>query len=118
MYLLIGGYALGGSSYATPGWAIKEALPDQVAVLNKFQQLVGAPHKTIAWGLSMGGIITGGLIQQYPDRFQGAMPVCGVMGGGCRLLERDPGLGIRSFRRCWLLMLVCSWSISRIQQPT
>jgi pimeloyl-ACP methyl ester carboxylesterase len=80
-YLLIGGYALGGSSYATTGWAIKEALPDQIAVLDKFQQLVGTPRSTIAWGLSMGGIITGGLIQQYPDRFQGAMPVCGVMGG-------------------------------------
>ena len=80
-YLLLAGYALGGSSYATTGWAIKEALPDQIAVVDKFQQLVGAPRKTIAWGLSMGGIITGGLIQQYPNRFQGAMPVCGVMGG-------------------------------------
>jgi pimeloyl-ACP methyl ester carboxylesterase len=80
-YLLIRGYALAGSSYATTGWAIHEALPDQIAVLDIFQQLVGAPRKTIAWGLSMGGIITGGLIQQYPGRFAGAMPVCGVMGG-------------------------------------
>ena len=80
-YLLIGGYALGGSSYAGTGWAIKEALPDQIAVLDKFQALVGAPSSTIAWGGSMGGIITGGLIQQYPGRFQGALPMCGVMGG-------------------------------------
>jgi pimeloyl-ACP methyl ester carboxylesterase len=80
-YLLIGGFALGGSSYATTGWAIKEALPDQIAVLDKFQALVGTPHSTIAWGTSLGGIITGGLIQQYPDRFQGALPMCGVMAG-------------------------------------
>jgi Prolyl oligopeptidase family len=80
-YLLIGGYALGGSSYATTGWAIKEALPDQIAVLDKFQQLVAPPRTTVAWGGSMGGIITGGLIQQYPTRFQGALPMCGVMGG-------------------------------------
>lgn len=80
-YLLIGGYALSGSSYATTGWAIKEALPDQIEVLDTFQQLVGIPQKTIAWGTSMGGIITGGIIQQYPGRFQGAMPMCGVMGG-------------------------------------
>jgi pimeloyl-ACP methyl ester carboxylesterase len=80
-YLLIGGYALSGSSYASTGWAIKEALPDQIAVLDKFQALVGTPSSTIAWGGSMGGIITGGLIQQYPGRFQGALPMCGVMGG-------------------------------------
>lgn len=80
-YLLLNGYALSGSSYATTGWAIKEALPDQIAVLDKFQTLVGTPRATVAWGTSLGGIITGGLIQQYPSRFQGALPMCGVMAG-------------------------------------
>ncbi len=81
-YLLLQGYALGGSSYASTGWAIAQALPDQIAVLDTFANLVGKPKRTIAWGHSMGGIITAGLVQQYPTRFDGALPMCGVVAGG------------------------------------
>ncbi len=80
-YLLAAGYALAGSSYASTGWDVKDALPDQIEVLDTFQHLVGTPGSTIAWGLSMGGLITAALIQQYPGRFDGAMPMCGVVGG-------------------------------------
>jgi pimeloyl-ACP methyl ester carboxylesterase len=80
-YLLANGYALGGSSYATTGWAVQQALPDQISVLNKFQSLVGTPKHTIAWGHSLGGMITAGLIQRYPTRFDAALPMCGVLGG-------------------------------------
>jgi pimeloyl-ACP methyl ester carboxylesterase len=30
----------------------------------------------------MGGIVTAGLVQLYPDRFAAAMPMCGVLAGG------------------------------------
>jgi hypothetical protein len=62
-WLLSHGYALAGSSYASTGWAIQQALPDQVNTLNVFDQQVGTPAQTIAWGHSLGGIITAGLIQ-------------------------------------------------------
>jgi len=81
-FLLANGFALAGSSYATTGWAIHEALPDQMAVLNAFHQMVGKPTRTIAWGHSLGGIITAGLIQRFPRRFDGALPMCGVLSGG------------------------------------
>jgi len=81
-WLLSHGYALAGSSYATTGWAIQQALPDQVSTLNVFDQLVGTPAQTIAWGHSLGGIITAGLIQDYPSRFSAALPMCGVLAGG------------------------------------
>jgi len=81
-YLLANGYALGGSSYATTGWAIQQALPDQIKVLDRFKTLVGTPSHTIAWGHSLGGIITAGLVQRYPDRFDAALPMCGVVAGG------------------------------------
>ena len=80
-YLLNQGYALAGSSYSTTGWAVHEALPDQVSTLGVFESMFGTPKTTIAWGHSMGGIISAGLIQQYPDRFAAAMPMCGVVGG-------------------------------------
>ena len=81
-WLLSHGYAIAGSSYATTGWAIQQALPDQKATLDLFSAQVGAPQHTIAWGHSLGGIITAGLIQRYPDTFSAALPMCGVLAGG------------------------------------
>ena len=49
-HMLSSGFALAGSSYAATGWAIAEALSDQIAVLDLFEQLVGAPKRTIALG--------------------------------------------------------------------
>ena len=80
--MLAQGFALAGSSYASTGWAIQQALPDQIATLNAFDHRVGRPRQTIAWGHSLGGIITAGLIQDYPGRFAGALPMCGVLSGG------------------------------------
>ncbi len=82
LFLLSNGFALAGSSYAAPGWAVREALPDQIAVLDLFNVLVGQPRRTIAWGHSLGGIITAGLIQRFPERFDAALPMCGVLSGG------------------------------------
>src|SRR5580693_4314506 len=81
-FMLSSGYALAGSSYATTGWAIHEALSDQIAVLDLFKKMVGHPKRTIAWGHSLGGIITAGLIQRNPERFDAALPMCGVLSGG------------------------------------
>jgi pimeloyl-ACP methyl ester carboxylesterase len=81
-FLLSNGYALAGSSYATTGWALQQAFPDQIAVLDQFRLLVGKAKRTIAWGHSLGGMITAGLIQKYPHRFDAALPMCGVLSGG------------------------------------
>jgi pimeloyl-ACP methyl ester carboxylesterase len=81
-FLLANGFALAGSSYATTGWAIHEALTDQIATLDLFDSTFGHPLATIAWGHSLGGIITAGLIQRNPKRFAAAQPMCGVLAGG------------------------------------
>jgi pimeloyl-ACP methyl ester carboxylesterase len=81
-YMLAAGYALAGSSYATTGWAVQQAIPDQVATLDAFETAVGTPIQTIAWGHSLGGMITAGLVQEYPSRFNAALPMCGVLSGG------------------------------------
>ncbi|HEU5379274.1 MAG TPA: DUF6351 family protein [Ktedonobacteraceae bacterium] len=80
--LLHQGYALAGSSYSQNGWALQQAFQDQIAVLDAFNAACGKPMRTIAWGDSLGGIITAGLVQLHPERFSGAMPLCGVLSGG------------------------------------
>jgi predicted esterase len=80
--LLAQGFALAGSSYSTTGWALQQAFHDQIALLTYFGKTCGHPDQTIAWGHSLGGIITAGLVQRYPDRFTGALPMCGVVAGG------------------------------------
>jgi pimeloyl-ACP methyl ester carboxylesterase len=80
-WLLDHGFALAGSSYARTGWAIEEGIRDQLALLDELRQRIGQPHTTIAWGHSLGGMITAGLVQVAPDRFDGALPMCGVLAG-------------------------------------
>jgi predicted esterase len=81
-FLLDRGFALAGSSYAHTGWALQEGIPDQLAMLDEFDKQVGHPSTTIAWGHSLGGIMTAGLVQAAPQRFDGALPMCGVLAGG------------------------------------
>jgi pimeloyl-ACP methyl ester carboxylesterase len=80
-YLLDHGFALAGSAYSSTGWAVKDALHDQIALLNFFESTYGEPERTIAWGHSLGGMITAGLVQRNPQRFAGALPMCGVLAG-------------------------------------
>src|SRR5258708_16895576 len=58
--MLANGFALAGSSYAHTGWAVQEALLDQIAVLDIFNLLVGQPARTIAWVHSLAGVLTRG----------------------------------------------------------
>jgi pimeloyl-ACP methyl ester carboxylesterase len=81
-WLLSHGYALAGSAYATTGWALQQAFQDQIDLVNFFDANVGQPTRTIAWGHSLGGIITAGLVQLNPQRFDAALPMCGVVAGG------------------------------------
>jgi pimeloyl-ACP methyl ester carboxylesterase len=81
-WLLTHHYAMAGSSYSSTGWALEDAFKDQIALLALFDRRIAKPARVIAWGHSLGGIITAGLVQLYPDRFAGAIPMCGVLSGG------------------------------------
>ena len=81
-WLLGNGYALAGSSYSTSGWALQQAFADQIQTLDIFIADFRKPDRTIAWGHSLGGMITAGLVQLFPDRFTAALPMCGVVAGG------------------------------------
>jgi pimeloyl-ACP methyl ester carboxylesterase len=81
-WMLGHGFAMAGSSYASTGWAVAQALPDQVNTLSAFVARYGKPQQTIAWGDSLGGLITEGLVQDYPKLFTAALPMCAVGSGG------------------------------------
>lgn len=79
-YYLSQGYAWAASSYATNGYDVAQGVKDTHRLLSVFQSAVAKPERTYLTGVSMGGHITGVAIEQYRGAFDGAMPVCGVMG--------------------------------------
>jgi len=79
-FLVTHGYAWGASSFATNGYDVKQGVKDTHALGELFNGLVGNPRRTYLTGHSMGGHITGVAIEQYPQAFVGALPMCGVMG--------------------------------------
>lgn len=96
--LLARGYALAASSYSQDGWAVESALVDQTALLVLFAERHGRPKRTIAWGESMGGLISAGLAQTRADRLDGAVCLCGSVGGvvGMLNLSLDGAFAIKT----------------------
>jgi pimeloyl-ACP methyl ester carboxylesterase len=79
-YLIRNGYAWAASSYSKNGYDVKEGVKDTHALTMLFNSRVGNPTRRYLIGHSMGGHITGVATEQYPNVFDGALPMCGVMG--------------------------------------
>ncbi|WP_285750817.1 hypothetical protein [Lentzea sp. NBRC 105346] len=79
-WLVTHGYAWAASSYASNGYDVAQGVKDTHALAQLFDGLVAHPSKTYLVGASMGGHITAASIEQYPRAYDGAMPVCGVLG--------------------------------------
>jgi len=78
---LIGqGYAWAASSYGANGYAAGQGAVDTHRLIGLFEGLVGDPTKVYLLGQSMGGHVTGVAIEEWPEAFDGALPMCGVMG--------------------------------------
>jgi pimeloyl-ACP methyl ester carboxylesterase len=84
--LLEQGYALVGSTYEATGWAVPTAPGDQLESLDAAIAQIGEqPDHVLAYGTSMGGLVTGRLAESAGDVIAGAMPTCGLMEGGVDL---------------------------------
>ena len=79
-YLVEHGFAWAASSYATNGYDVTQGVKDQHDLGTLFNGLVANPNRVYFTGTSMGGHITGVAIEQYRNAYDGAMPMCGVMG--------------------------------------
>jgi hypothetical protein len=89
--LLTRGYALAGSSYDPTGseWALDTAVSDQFETLQAMESTVlpTRPHEVLAFGTSMGGLISALEAQDGAGRINGALTTCGIVGGGVNLNE-------------------------------
>ena len=78
--LLAEGFALAGSAYAANGWAVSEGVAAGQDLIAFFTENVAEPRSVLAWGDSLGGLITASLAE-IPDLLDGAAPFCGVLAG-------------------------------------
>lgn len=85
--LLAAGYALVGSDYGAGGWALAEAVPSQRATVDAFAAAHGKPKRIIAWGYSMGGLVTTALAEQRSARIDGALAMCASIGGAVGMMN-------------------------------
>jgi hypothetical protein len=84
--LLEQGYALVGSTFESTGWAVPTAPGDQLESLDAAVDAIGdEPDHVLAYGTSMGGLVTGILAESAGEVISGAMPTCGLMEGGVDL---------------------------------
>lgn len=74
------GFAWAASSFRTNGYDVQTGVRDSRDVLRIFREEVGIPERVYMTGESMGGHITAVAIETYRGEFDGAMPVCGVLG--------------------------------------
>jgi hypothetical protein len=80
------GYALAGSSYSgTSWWALSSAVGDQFATLAATEHITGRPHRVIAWGTSMGGLVSALETQDGRGRIDGTLTTCGLVAGALSL---------------------------------
>lgn len=85
--LLAAGYAVAGSTYADAGWALESAVPDQLATIAAFTARYGKPRRVIAWGMSMGGLVTSALVEHAPRRVDGGLAMCASIGGAIGMMN-------------------------------
>jgi pimeloyl-ACP methyl ester carboxylesterase len=74
------GYAWAASSYYANGFDIRAGVLSTKDLAELFGRLVHRPHRTYIAGVSMGGYVIGRSLEQYPHLYDGALPMCGVMG--------------------------------------
>jgi hypothetical protein len=78
--LIAQGYAWAASSYSRNDYDISTGVQDTHALVQVFNGLVGNTGKVYMTGASMGGHITGVSIEQYPNTYDAALPICGALG--------------------------------------
>ncbi|MGN6521536.1 MAG: alpha/beta hydrolase family protein [Dokdonella sp.] len=83
------GYAVIQSGYTRPGWAIEQGSADSERLRAWFVGKHGAPGRTFAMGMSMGGTLTVHALETHPDAYDGGLSLCGAIEPSDRMMQRD-----------------------------
>ena len=75
-YLFSQGVAIVGSGFARQGWNPDSAIKTNVELIDTFKKQFPKTTKVIAWGSSLGGVITQGLAEKYPNLVSAVAPMC------------------------------------------
>lgn len=78
--MLAQGYAWASSSYDRNGYDIRSGVLGTRELADFFTDTVKRPKRVLIAGVSMGGHIIGRSLEQYPGYYDGALPMCGVLG--------------------------------------
>jgi pimeloyl-ACP methyl ester carboxylesterase len=87
--LLAQGFAFATSSYSQNGYAVKQAAQDIHQLKNLFTAHFGLPVRTYLLGHSLGGGVVQDLAERFPGQYDGALPICGLVGGGLAQIQYD-----------------------------
>lgn len=75
------GYGFAWSSYSENGFAVKDGVTRTRQLKGLFTSKFGRPGHTYLMGHSLGGIITLMAAETNPGLYDGALPMCGLLGG-------------------------------------
>ena len=81
------GYAVAYSSFSENGWAVKDGMQRTHQLRGLFTSKVGNAKRSYVIGHSMGGLIALALAEQFPQQYDGALPMCGVVSGAQRQID-------------------------------
>ena len=78
-WLIENGYAWAASSYSANSVDITIGVKDTKTLVEFFKERIALPEHVYISGDSMGGGITVNSIEQWPDIYDGGMPICGLL---------------------------------------
>ncbi|HCT27554.1 MAG TPA: hypothetical protein DIW85_15260 [Stenotrophomonas sp.] len=76
--LLAAGYAVAQSAYASQGWAVADAITDTERLRQQVVDELKHVRHTWMLGFSMGGAVTIGSLERFPQRYAGGVSLCGA----------------------------------------
>jgi pimeloyl-ACP methyl ester carboxylesterase len=75
-YFFSQGIAIVGSGFARQGWNPDSAIATNVELIDTFKKQFPKTTKVVAWGSSLGGVITQGLAEKHPGLVSAVAPMC------------------------------------------
>jgi pimeloyl-ACP methyl ester carboxylesterase len=83
IYKLLGekGYAVAASSFSENGFALKDGVQRTHQLRGLFTSRYGNAAQSYLMGHSLGGAIVVELAEEYPAQYDGALAMCGMVGG-------------------------------------